>query len=84
MLFEEVFWMSIVYRCRHCEYMVGTLMKENIDIPKLGWDQLTAEERKEMVQYGENGDILIQTICESCESALAHHPDRHELDFFIQ
>lgn len=50
----------------------------------LGFDQLTNEEKQEMIAYHDNGDIQVQTICESCEETLGQHPQYHELDFFIQ
>lgn len=84
MLFEEVLVMSIVYTCRHCGHVVGKLEEAVMSTAKLGWDQLTNEERKEMIHYQSNGDVHIKTICESCEESLEHHPHYHELDFFLQ
>lgn len=75
--------MSIIYKCRHCGLHVGELNQNIVDTSLLGWDQLSKEDKKEMIHYKEDGNILIQTICESCEATLGEHPQYHELDFFI-
>lgn len=84
MLFEEVINMSIVYKCRHCGHVIGKLNQEIVSTTRLGLDELSSEEKKEMIQHQNNGDVYIQTICESCEESLGRHPQYHELDFFIQ
>ncbi|WP_077623906.1 anti-sigma-F factor Fin family protein [Sediminibacillus massiliensis] len=76
--------MSVVYRCNHCGVVVGQLDQQVLDTEKLGWNQLSQEERAEMINYQQNGDIHIKTICENCEDTFQQHPHYHELDFFIQ
>ncbi|WP_164215596.1 anti-sigma-F factor Fin family protein [Virgibacillus sp. YIM 98842] len=76
--------MSIVYTCRHCSQEIGKLEEKFIDSSVLGLQQLTKEEKEDMIHYAENGDMLIQAICESCEESLSQHPHYHELDYFIQ
>lgn len=76
--------MSIIYNCRHCGQHVGRLEQKVIDTSLLGFDQLSIEEKKDMIHYMDNGDIEIRTICEHCEHTLGEHPQYHELDFFIQ
>lgn len=76
--------MSIVYKCRHCGHVIGKLKKEIISTSRLGLDQLSSAEQKDMIHYQNNGDIYIQSICENCEESLGHHPQYYELDFFIQ
>jgi len=76
--------MSIIYTCRHCDQHVGKLNQSVLDTTLLGFDQLTVEEKREMIHYKNNGDIHIITICENCEDTLGEHPHYHELDFFIQ
>lgn len=77
-------FMSIVYQCRHCGNVVGKIEDQVVDTTMLGWDKLSAEDKKEMIDYRQNGDIHIKTICESCEALLKTNPQYHELDFFIQ
>lgn len=76
--------MSIVYKCRHCGHVLGTLERESVTVSQLGLNELSTEDKKEMIQQQRNGDVHIQTICENCEESLGHHPQYHELDFFIQ
>ena len=76
--------MSFIYKCRHCENIIGKLEQVTLSTSRLGIDQLSNEDKKEMIHYQSNGDVHIQTICESCEESLGHHPQYHELDFFIQ
>lgn len=76
--------MSIVYKCKHCEHVIGQLDQHVLRTSSLGWDQLTNEDKMNMIHYQENGDVHIQTICENCEESLGRHPQYHELDFFIQ
>lgn len=76
--------MSIVYQCRHCGQTVGEVNQQMVDETMLGLDQLSAADKQEMIDYKENGDVRIKTICESCEAFLGANPHYHELDFFIQ
>lgn len=76
--------MAIVYTCRHCGNEIGKLEQKVMDTSILGFDQLTAKEKEEMITYEKNGDVQIQSICENCEETLGNHPHYHELDFFIQ
>jgi len=76
--------LSIIYKCRHCQQVIGTIKQEVVDVSMLGWDQLSSEDKKEMIQYQSSGDIHIKVICEDCEDSLKLHPEYHELDYFIQ
>src|SRR5690625_4705373 len=83
-LSEEVFIMSIVYKCRHCGHVIGTIEQQIVETSMLGWDILSPEDRQDMIHYQQNGDIHIKAICENCEDSLGRHPEYHELDYFIQ
>jgi len=76
--------MSIVYTCRHCGHKIGILKQQVVDTSMLGFDQLTVQQKQEMIQYKENGDIHVQSICEDCHETLELNPQYHELDNFIQ
>lgn len=78
------YFMSIVYKCTHCQHVIGRLRKSDAYKSKLGLDMLSNADKEDMIHYQTNGDIHIQTICESCEASLNNHPQYHELDFFIQ
>lgn len=76
--------MAITYRCRHCGTQIGQLKEEIYHSQGLGFDHLTADERQEMIHYDENGDVLVQTVCEDCQEALERNPEYHGLTSFIQ
>lgn len=76
--------MAIIYKCRHCKHEIGKITNQVISTSMLGLDQLTSSEKQKMIQYKENGDVLIQAICENCEASLEQHPDYYELEFFLQ
>lgn len=76
--------MSILYVCRHCNNTVGKLEQEIADENMLGLGKLTEQEREEMIEFQQNGDLRIKTICDDCQEALDQNPQYHELDFFIQ
>ncbi|WP_110114677.1 anti-sigma-F factor Fin family protein [Bacillus sp. CGMCC 1.16541] len=76
--------MSIRYVCRHCGTSIGILNVATIDSKELGFDHLTATERKQFIHYNSNGEMSIQTICEDCQEALERNPDYHQYETFIQ
>ncbi|MFD1362577.1 anti-sigma-F factor Fin [Lentibacillus salinarum] len=76
--------MPIVYKCRHCGQEIGRLEQQVVDESMLGLDQLSAEDKRDMISYEANGDVRIKAICENCEASLGSHPHYHELDYFIQ
>lgn len=76
--------MSIVYKCRHCGHIIGRLDQQVVTTSMLGWDNLSPKDKERMIQYKENGDVHIQSICENCEDSLRQHPDYYELEYFIQ
>ena len=78
------FKMSIIYKCRHCEHVIGKIDQQVVDTSMLGWEQLSTEDKQDMIQYQSNGDIHIKSICEDCEDSLGRYPEYHELDYFIQ
>ncbi|KSU57829.1 peptide ABC transporter permease [[Bacillus] enclensis] len=76
--------MAIHYHCRHCGTNVGTISNMSVHSEQLGIHKLTEEERLNMVQYQDNGDIHVRTICEDCQESLQRNPDYHQLDYIIQ
>lgn len=77
-------FMAIVYRCRHCGHVIGELKQHIVSTSMLGWDELTAQDKQRMIQYKQNGDVHIISICENCEDSLKQHPDYYELEYFLQ
>lgn len=81
---EEGWRVAIHYLCRHCQQTIGTLDAIEVDEQKLGFQTLTNEERLEMIEYDENGNLNVKVICETCQEALDRNPQFHQLDSFIQ
>lgn len=76
--------MAIRYECRHCGKTIGKLDNFAGNEHDLGFQALTNEERLEMIEYEQNGDIKVKAICENCQEALERNPAFHQLDSFIQ
>ncbi|MEC2076597.1 anti-sigma-F factor Fin family protein [Metabacillus fastidiosus] len=76
--------MALHYYCRHCGVKVGSLDHVNLSSDHLGFNQLTNNERQEMISYEQNGDVHVKIICEDCQEALERNPDLHQYDNFIQ
>ncbi|KAA0543712.1 anti-sigma-F factor Fin family protein [Bacillus sp. BGMRC 2118] len=76
--------MSIHYNCRHCGVTIGSIDRMSIHSEELGFHQLNDEERLDMINYQENGEIHVKSICEDCQEALDRNPHYHENQTFIQ
>ncbi|KGX85481.1 anti-sigma-F factor Fin family protein [Pontibacillus litoralis] len=76
--------MAIVYQCRHCKQRLAALAHEQVNANDLGLQHLSEQERLEMIQLHENGDMQVNTICEHCQEAIELHPHYHELESFLQ
>jgi len=76
--------MAIIYRCRHCGHTIGELKQQIVSTSMLGWDALSAHDKRRMIQYKENGDVHILSICENCEDTLKQYPNYYELEYFLQ
>ncbi|HZG71302.1 MAG TPA: anti-sigma-F factor Fin family protein [Chondromyces sp.] len=75
--------MAVHYFCRHCGTNVGSLERSDVSAEQIGLHKLTEDERREMVQYHQNGDMEIKTICEDCHESLERYPDYHQNDYLI-
>ncbi|WP_085522373.1 anti-sigma-F factor Fin family protein [Tuberibacillus sp. Marseille-P3662] len=76
--------MDIFYNCRHCGVGIGQINGQRFSTHQLGFDQLSSEDRQDMVQYDQLGNVHVSAICEDCQEALERNPHFHELDSFIQ
>lgn len=75
--------MLIHYRCKYCRTTIAELHHDQVNFEKLGFNQLTEEQKNELIKYHHEGEADIFVICESCESALYQHPNYRELTYFI-
>lgn len=69
--------MAIYYYCRHCNVQVGKIEETLVSATQLGFDHLTAEEKKEMIDYDSDGNVYVKVICEDCQEALERNPLLH-------
>lgn len=67
--------MAVNYVCRHCNMPLGRF--ESADVPeyRLGFQFLTAEERRRIIAYNSNGDVTVRLICDYCSQTLEEHPE---------
>ncbi|GAE09947.1 hypothetical protein JCM10914_6341 [Paenibacillus sp. JCM 10914] len=42
---------------------------------QLGFDSLTPEERKDIIAYDFNGEVMVRVTCDHCREALEAHPE---------
>lgn len=65
--------MKLMYYCEYCHRLVDTLEVEHLDETALGFDILSPEERKELLQWSKNGRVgFVKIICEDCEENLRY------------
>lgn len=67
--------MSVKYICRHCSTVLGQIEKEDISEAQLGFHFLTPAERRDIISYNQNGDVVVKVICDYCKEALDTHPE---------
>ncbi|MFT8320034.1 MAG: anti-sigma-F factor Fin family protein [Bacillus sp. (in: firmicutes)] len=75
--------MAIHYHCRHCGVKIGTIDSDTVETNRLGLHVLTDVDRSEMINYSENGEIFIKSICEDCQESLMKNPNYYENDYLI-
>jgi len=74
---------AINYNCRHCGVKLGSIEAKSVETARLGFNMLTEQERAEMINYSETGDIHIKSICEDCQESIAKNPGYYETDYLI-
>ncbi|TCS94294.1 anti-sigma-F factor Fin family protein [Hazenella coriacea] len=67
--------MAIEYVCRYCHATVGKLESSDLTESQLGFDQLTPEERKDIITIDTNGNQRVRIVCESCQEVLERTPE---------
>jgi hypothetical protein len=68
--------LTIVYVCRHCGITLGILEGTGLSEEKLGFDQLTPDERRDIITNDMDGNQIVRVTCESCQQVLESHPER--------
>ncbi|MGW8826601.1 anti-sigma-F factor Fin [Paenibacillus lautus] len=67
--------MAITYVCRHCRAFQGRIDSHDISEARLGFDSLTPEERRDIIAYDFNGEVMVRVTCDHCREALEAHPE---------
>ncbi|WP_027086712.1 anti-sigma-F factor Fin family protein [Cohnella panacarvi] len=67
--------MAVNYVCRHCQMSLGRFESAEVSEYRLGFQFLTAEERKRIIAYNSNGDVTVRLICDYCSQTLDAHPE---------
>ncbi|MBO2945945.1 anti-sigma-F factor Fin family protein [Paenibacillus sp. F411] len=67
--------MAINYVCRHCRTHQGVIDSRGISESRLGLDALTPEERRDIIAYDFNGEMIVNVTCDHCREALEMHPE---------
>ncbi|MGZ9587091.1 anti-sigma-F factor Fin [Paenibacillus marinisediminis] len=67
--------MSVNYVCKHCHTLIGRIEGMECDEMRLGFDELTVEERQHYVRNHANGDITVRMTCDYCAEAYANNPE---------
>lgn len=69
--------MVIHYVCRHCASTLGKIpwAADENSAMRLGWNNLSEEERRGTFYHNANGDCIVRVVCEYCEQALDEHPE---------
>lgn len=63
------------YICRYCQTVVGKIDASQVTEQQLGLDQLTPEERKDIITSNINGKQQVRIICETCQQTIDKNPD---------
>lgn len=66
----------VEYVCRFCQSSLGKLNSSVYSEAELGLDQLTEEEREDIISLDTNGQMQVRVVCENCEHILNHYPER--------
>lgn len=60
--------MPIIYQCRHCGHKIGQLDQQMVDASMLGLDQLSVEDRQDMVNYQEMAIYKLSLFAKAVKS----------------
>lgn len=67
--------MAVTYICKYCRSNIGKIEETVISEQRLGFNSLTDDERKDIITYNLNGDIVVQLVCDYCNEALSSNPE---------
>ncbi|SHF06925.1 Protein of unknown function [Seinonella peptonophila] len=63
------------YVCRYCHAELGRIDANQASESQLGLDQLTPEERKDIITHNVSGKTQVRVVCETCQQTLENNPE---------
>lgn len=67
--------MTVKYVCRHCRTLLGEIRSDRVTEWQLGFHFLTPAERRDIITYNPNGDVMVKVSCDYCREALEANPE---------
>jgi DNA-directed RNA polymerase subunit RPC12/RpoP len=67
--------MTIRYICPYCGTEYAKLTDATIGEVSLGLASLTDDERKHIISYETNGDVIAKVTCQYCSEAIYRNPE---------
>lgn len=67
--------MAIKYTCKYCRQNIGEIASDAVSEFQLGFHFLTPEERRDIISYNPNGDVMVRLVCDHCREALIANPE---------
>ena len=67
--------MTVKYVCRHCHSSIGEIADDAVNEYRLGFHFLTPEERRDIIAYNSDGDVIVKVVCEYCDQTLSAYPE---------
>jgi hypothetical protein len=63
------------YVCRYCHTSLGRIESSGLTDSQLGFDQLTLEEREDIISKDMSGGTQVRVVCESCQELIETYPE---------
>ncbi|MCM3786495.1 anti-sigma-F factor Fin family protein [Neobacillus mesonae] len=67
--------MAIHYVCKHCRTSIGQIDAAHVTESQLGLHFLTPAERRDIIAYNSNGEMIVNITCDYCNEAILVNPE---------
>ena len=67
--------MTVKYICRHCRTLIGEITDTSVNEYQLGFHFLTPDERRDIIAYSSDGDVMVKITCDYCKQTLDSYPE---------
>ncbi|GAK01400.1 anti-sigma-F factor Fin [Geomicrobium sp. JCM 19055] len=72
--------MVVYYHCKQCNAELGTVSSREAMDYDLGFSVLNQEEKKEVLETDEQGNLHVHALCDTCYEMSQASPHVHEQD----